>query len=103
MTEITAPSPIRQAVEQLRSINTKTHASVMAVQRDGLEIQRTDMSIAISNLNSEIEGMESMMKELANAIAIKKRLRSEHVSTFEAIIQTLANLDIQGKRMEAGV
>lgn len=103
MTEITAPSPIRQAVEQLRSINSQAHTSVMQRERDELEIKRTDISIAISNLNSEIDGMESMMKELANAIAIKKRLRSEHVSSFEAIIQTLANLDIQGKRMEAGV
>lgn len=103
MTEITAPSPIRQAMEQVRSINTKTHESVMQRERNELEIKRTDISIAISNLNSEIDSFRKLRAELDQAIAVKVGLRDEHVSTFESVVRTLANLDIQGKRMEAGV
>ena len=101
MTEITAPSPIRQAVEQLRSINTKTHESVLLRERDELEIKRTDLSIAISNISAEIDNFTSLRAELDQAIAVKVRLREEHISTFESTVRTLANLDIQGKRMEA--
>lgn len=98
MTEI---SPMRAAYEQIKNINTAPRRTIMQDERDVLETRRASLSIDIVNLNSEISSLEVLRDELNRAIDVKRDIRTETVATYESATTTLADLEIQIKRMES--
>lgn len=95
------PSILQQAYRQLRDINTKDRRKVMVEERDQAEIRKAALSLDMSNLRADIEGLEALATELENAVTTKRRLFDETLSTYESVTQNAATLDVQIKRLEA--
>lgn len=98
---MTEPTVLQQAYRQLREINTKDRRKVMVEERDQAEIRKSSLSIDMSNIRADIEGLEALAAELRRAIETKHRLFEETLATYESVTKTAADLDVQIKRLEA--
>jgi hypothetical protein len=94
MTEPTQ-SPFQAAYDQLRTINTKDRARIMADERDLMETRKTTMALAIGNARSDIKGLEALRDELNRAIDTKTTLLNESLATFASLSSVVSDLDVQ--------